>query len=82
MCARGVLGLFSRVRLFCDPMNGSPPGFTAHGILQAGALEWVAIPSSGDLPDPAIEPTSIMSLALADSFFTSSPAWEAQNSVT
>ena len=27
----------------CDPRDGSPPGFPAPGILQARALEWVAI---------------------------------------
>ena len=26
-----------------DPMDGSPPGSSVHGILQAGALEWGAI---------------------------------------
>ena len=26
-----------------DPMDCSPPGFSIHGILQARALEWVAI---------------------------------------
>ena len=30
----------------CDPMNCSPPASSVHGILQAGILEWVAIPSS------------------------------------
>ena len=30
----------------CDPMDCSPPGSSAHGILQAGVLEWVAIPFS------------------------------------
>ena len=29
-----------------------------HGILQAGILEWVAIPFSRDLPDLGIEPGS------------------------
>ena len=28
----------------CDPMDCSPPGSTAHGILQARTLQWVAIP--------------------------------------
>ena len=28
-----------------DPMDGSPPGSAVHGILQAGILEWVAMPS-------------------------------------
>ena len=40
----------------CDPIDGSPPGFPVPGILQAITLEWVAIPSPEDLPDPGIEP--------------------------
>ena len=27
----------------CDPMDCSPPGSSAHGIFQAGVLEWGAI---------------------------------------
>ena len=27
----------------CDPRDGSPPGYPVPGILQARALEWVAI---------------------------------------
>ena len=27
----------------CDPIDGSPPGSTDPGILQARTLEWVAI---------------------------------------
>ena len=27
----------------CDPMDGSPPGSSVPGILQARTLEWVAI---------------------------------------
>ena len=38
---------------------------SVHGLLQARILEWVAFPSSGDLPNPGIEPASLMSLALA-----------------
>ena len=37
----------------CDPMDCSPPSSSVHGILQARILEWVAVPSSGDLPNPA-----------------------------
>ena len=33
-------------------------------------------PSSGDLPDPGIEPTSLMSPAFAGEFFTMSATWE------
>ena len=34
-------------------------------------------PSPGDLPNPGTEPTSLMSPALASSFFTTSASWEA-----
>ena len=40
-------------------MDGSPPGFSFHGILQARILEWVAMPFSGDLPNSGIEPMSL-----------------------
>ena len=30
----------------CDPMDHTPPDFSAHGILQARILELVAMPSS------------------------------------
>ena len=30
----------------CDPVDCSPPASSVHGILQAGILEWVAIPFS------------------------------------
>ena len=37
----------------CDPMD-----YTVHGILQARILEWVAVPTPGDLPNPGIKPRS------------------------
>ena len=27
----------------CDPIDGSPPGSSVHGIFQARILEWVAV---------------------------------------
>ena len=39
----------------CDSLDGSPPGCSVCGILQARILVGVAIPSPGDLPDPGIE---------------------------
>ena len=27
----------------CDPIDGSPPGSSVHGIFQARVLEWVAV---------------------------------------
>ena len=52
-------------------------GSTVHGISQARTLEWVAMPSPGDLPDPGIKPASLTSSALAGGFFTTSATWEA-----
>ena len=36
----------------CDPMDGSPPGSSVHGILQARILKWVASPSSRGSSQP------------------------------
>ena len=36
----------------CSPMDCSPPGFSAHGILQARILEWVAIAFSSGSSEP------------------------------
>ena len=47
----------SRVRLR-DPKDCSPPGCSVHGISQARILEWVTMPFSTGLPDPAIRPGS------------------------
>ena len=63
--------------ILCDPMDGIPPGFSVHGILQQRILEWVAMPSSRDLP--GIEPESFMSPALPGGFFTTSASWKAHN---
>ena len=51
-------------------MTCSPPGSFVHGILQTRILEWVVMPASGNLPNPGIEPTVLMSPALAGRFFT------------
>ena len=38
-----------------DLMDYSPLGSSVHGISQARILEWITIPSLGDLPDLGIE---------------------------
>ena len=35
--------------ILCNPIDGSPPGSSVHGILQARTLEWVAISFSLEL---------------------------------
>ena len=63
MCAQPCLAL-------CDSMDYSPPGFSGHGIFQAGILEWVAISSSRGSSQPGIKPMSPASPASASDSFT------------
>ena len=75
MCAK----LLQLCPTLCDPMDGSLPGSSVHGIFQEGILAWV-LPrlSLGDLPDPGIEHMSLMSPVLAGMFFTTSATWKAR----
>ena len=61
-----------------DSVDCSLSGSSVHGIFQARILEWVAISYSRDLPDPGMEPVSLVSPALADRFFTTGANQEAQ----
>ena len=49
---------------FCNPVDYSLRGFFVHGVLQSRILEWVAISSPGDLPNPGIDPEFLTSSAL------------------
>ena len=65
------------IQLFVTPMECRPLGPSVHRIFQARILEWTALfySKASSLPDPGIEPTSLVSSALADRFFTTaSPA--------
>ena len=42
----------------CSSMDFNPEGSSAHGILQARILEWVAISYLKGLPNPGIKPRS------------------------
>ena len=44
-----MLSRFSHVQL-CDPMDGSPPGSSVHGILQTRILDGLPCLPPGDLP--------------------------------
>ena len=48
MCAKSPQSCLT----FSDAMDCSPPGSSVYGILQARALEWVAIPFSGGSSQP------------------------------
>ena len=83
ICRMGIIkpvhakSLQSCLTLYNPMLDYSPLGSSVPGILQARILEWIAMPSSGNLSDPGIEPTSLASPALADRFFTTSTTWEA-----
>ena len=53
-----------RVQL-CNTMYHRPPSSSVHRILQSRILEWVGMPPPGGLPNPGIEPVSLMSPASA-----------------
>ena len=55
----GKCQLLSRIKLFVTSWTVQTlPGSSLHGILQARILNGQPFPSSGDLPDPGIEPRS------------------------
>ena len=53
-----LLGRFSRVQLCVTLWTIALQAPLSTGILQARVGQWVAMPSSRDLPDPGIEPES------------------------
>ena len=59
-----VLSCFQSCLTLCHPVDCSPPGSSVHRILQARILEWVAMPTSRNLPDPRIKPKFPASPAL------------------
>lgn len=63
MCVQSCMTLW-------NPMGGSPPCLSTHGIFRQKILEEVAISYFKDFSDSGIEPTSPVSPALAGRFFT------------
>ena len=62
----------------CDSMDCNPPDSSVHGILQAGILAWVAMPSfRGSSPPRDQIWISYDSPALAGESFTTSTIWGA-----
>ena len=61
-----------------DPMNGSPRLSSVQEILHTGILEWVAMSSPGDLPDPGIKPAPLASPALQVDSFIHLVTWQVQ----
>ena len=51
-------GLFAHVRLFATLLDNSLPVSSLHGDSPARILEWVAMTSARDFPNPGVEPRS------------------------
>ena len=72
-----MLSGFSRVQLFATPLTvaGQAPLFM--GLPRQVYSSGLPCPLPGDLPDPAIQPASLMSSALPGRLFTAIDRWEA-----
>ena len=69
-----VLSHFSHVQLFVMLWTVTHQAPLPMGFLRKEILEWVAMLSSGDFPNPGIEPASPESPALAGRYFTPEPS--------
>ena len=67
MCAKSLQSCL----IHCNPMNCSPPGSSVHGI----SRKLVAMPSSGDLPNPGIELRSPLQVNSLPSEPPGKPTW-------
>ena len=63
--------------VLCDPMDGSPPGSSAHGILQTRILERLAISFSRESSRPR-DRTRVPALAVGRWILYHGATWEAQ----
>ena len=70
--------MLSHVQFFVTPWTVAHQAPLSMG--SSGQEYWSGLPCPppGDLPDPGIEPASLLSPALAGKFFTTSATWEAQ----
>ena len=67
-----MLSCFSHVQLFVTLWTVALQAALSMGILQARCWSGLPCPPPGDLPNPGIQPVSLMSSALTSGFFTTS----------
>ena len=77
LCAYAYAKSLQSCSTLRNPMDCSPPGSSVYGILQAGILVGVAVPSSTGSPPPrdGIHPSCRLHWQTCS--FTASAAWEA-----
>ena len=74
-----MLSCFNHVRLFVTLWTISLPALLSMEFSRQEHWSGLPCPPSGDLPNPGINPASLMPPALADGFFTSGTTWEDLN---
>ena len=74
-CPTCVLSCFSRVQLFATPRTVACQALLSMGFPRQGYWTGLPFPTLRHLPNPGIEPASLMSPALASRFFTTSAIW-------
>ena len=73
-----MLSLVSHVQLFVTQWTAAYHVHLFMGFSRQEYWSGLPCPLPGDLPDPGIEPASLMSPALTGEFFTTSTTWETQ----
>ena len=73
-----MLSHFSHVQLSATLWTVARQPPLSMGFSREECWSGLPFPPPGDLPDPGIEPVSLMPPALAGGFFTTSITWEAQ----
>ena len=76
-CACVLANSLRSCSTLCDPVDCSPPGSSVNQFSRQECWSGLPCPTPRDLPDSGIEPVSLMFLALASGFFTTSATWEA-----
>ena len=72
-----IVKLLNRVQLFVTPWAVAHQAPMSVEFSRQEYWSGLLCPPPGDLPDPGIEPSSLMYPALAGGFFTTSATWEA-----
>ena len=70
-----VLSHFSRIQFFVTPWTVDHRAPLAMGFSRQEYWSGLPCPPAGDLPNPGMEPPSLMSPVLAGGFFTISATW-------
>ena len=71
-----MLSCLSWVQLFVTPWTVVRQALLSMGFSRQESWSGLPCPPPGDLPDPGIEPMSLMSPALTGGFFTTGTTWD------